>query len=127
MCPGLTTGHQNGDRTGDGQKAGVKFSVHAEIMQPNGPGCNGEKEWTTASIQFHRRKQVLKRFLTFFAFVVLIPKVVVADGRVIATKAYPRIATPDQRALIHFANGQETEELPPFFRIFFIDPIRTFQ
>jgi hypothetical protein len=46
------------------------------------------------------------RFISFV--VVLLPLALFGDGKVFPPTAYPDVQIPDQRALIHFADGAET-------------------
>src|SRR5512137_938443 len=49
-----------------------------------------------------------KAFAVLFFCLLAIPGRILADGCVIAPTAVAKVQIPDQRALIHFANGTET-------------------
>jgi hypothetical protein len=38
----------------------------------------------------------------------LLPRPLLGDGRIFPPAAFPEVKIPDQKALIHFADGQET-------------------
>ena len=57
-----------------------------------------------------------KLFIAFFAWVLLAPFCALGDGGFIPSTAFAKAQIPDQRALIHFANGTETLVIDTAFK-----------
>jgi hypothetical protein len=58
----------------------------------------------------------IKAWGLFLAWLVLLPASVLGDGGFIPSTAFAKVEIPDQRALIHFANGKETLVIDTAFK-----------